>query len=205
MNTIKLYNHPSAFSLESGESLDSLQIAYHTYGNLNESKNNVIWVCHALTANSDVFDWWSGVFGENDLFNPKDHVIVCANIIGSCYGTSGPLNTEKNGELTLDKFPFVTTRDLAKAHDVLRIHLGLEKINLLIGASLGGQQALEWSIDQPTIIENLIILLRMRAIQRMELPLMKHNVWPFLQIKRLEMEMLMVAVTDLSLHVQLRC
>lgn len=158
MNTIKLYNHPSAFSLESGESLDSLQIAYHTYGNLNESKNNVIWVCHALTANSDVFDWWSGVFGENDLFNPKDHFIVCANIIGSCYGTSGPLNTEKNGELTLDKFPFVTTRDLAKAHDVLRIHLGLEKINLLIGASLGGQQALEWSIDQPTIIENLILI-----------------------------------------------
>ena len=158
MSTIKIYNHPSSFVLESGENLDSLQIAYHTYGSLNESKNNVIWVCHALTANSDVFDWWSGVFGENDLFNPNDHFIVCANIVGSCYGTSGPLNTELNGELALDKFPFVSTLDMAKAHDLLRIHLGLEKISLLIGASLGGQQALEWSIDQPTRIENLILI-----------------------------------------------
>lgn len=158
MNTIKIYNYPSSFVLESGVTLDSLQIAYHTYGSLNDSKNNVIWVCHALTANSDVFDWWSGVFGENDLFNPNDHFIVCANIVGSCYGSSGPLNTEIDGQLALDHFPFISTRDMAKAHDLLRVHLGLEKIKVLIGASLGGQQALEWSIDQPTVIENLILI-----------------------------------------------
>ena len=158
MNTIKIYNYPSSFVLESGVILDSLQIAYHTYGSLNDSKNNVIWVCHALTANSDVFDWWSGVFGENDLFNPNDQFIVCANIVGSCYGSSGPLNTEIDGQLALDHFPFISTRDMAKAHDLLRVHLGLEKIKVLIGASLGGQQALEWSIDQPTVIENLILI-----------------------------------------------
>lgn len=152
------YNTHQAFKLESGEIIENLQIAYHTFGTFDPSKNNVVWVTHALTANSDVFDWWNGVFGENDLFNPSEHFIVCANILGSHYGTSGPLNTFKNEEPLLDYFPFVTTRDMARAHDLLREHLGIEKINLLVGASLGGQQALEWTIEQNNRIENLILI-----------------------------------------------
>ena len=66
-----------------------LEIAYNTYGTLNADKSNVIWVSHALTANSEVLDWWAGLFGENDLFNPQDYFIVCANNLGSCYGTTG--------------------------------------------------------------------------------------------------------------------
>ena len=152
------YNTHQAFKLECGEIIENLQIAYHTFGTFDPSKNNVVWVTHALTANSDVFDWWNGVFGENDLFNPSEHFIVCANILGSHYGTSGPLNTFKNEEPLLDYFPFVTTRDMARAHDLLREHLGIEKINLLVGASLGGQQALEWAIEQNNRIENLILI-----------------------------------------------
>jgi len=152
------YNTHQALKLESGEIIENLQIAYHTFGTFDPSKNNVVWVTHALTANSDVFDWWNGVFGENDLFNPSEHFIVCANILGSHYGTSGPLNTFKNDEPLLDYFPVVTTRDMARAHDLLREHLGIEKINLLVGASLGGQQALEWAIEQNNRIENLILI-----------------------------------------------
>lgn len=158
MNTYKSYNHPQPFILENGEVLDELTVAYHTFGNFNPEKNNVVWVCHALTANSNVFDWWKGVFGENDLFNPKDHFIVCANIIGSCYGSSGPGNSKKEDHFLLNKFPGITTRDMARAHEILRQHLGIQKIHLLIGASLGGQQALEWSIEQNQIIENLVLI-----------------------------------------------
>ncbi len=74
------YNGP--FKLESGEELSELEIGFNTYGRLNKNRDNVVWVCHALTANSDVFDWWKGLFGDNDYFNPDDHFIVCANILG---------------------------------------------------------------------------------------------------------------------------
>jgi len=154
----RIFEYEESFHLESGELINDLRVAYHTYGTYDPSRDNVVWVCHALTANSDVFDWWKGVFGENDLFNPNDHFIVCANILGSHYGTSGPLNTLKEEEPLLDHFPLVTTRDMAVAHDLLREHLGIEKIKVLIGASLGGQQALEWSIAKPELIQQLILI-----------------------------------------------
>lgn len=158
MGNLKTYTTEETFFFESGETIEKLTIGYHTYGTFDPLKNNVVWVCHALTANSDVFDWWNGVFGENDFFNPEEHFIVCANIIGSCYGTSGPLSKIDEQTPLLDNFPFVTTRDMAKAHELLRNHLGIEKISVLIGASLGGQQALEWSIEKPNCIEKLILI-----------------------------------------------
>ena len=91
MNTVTIYKHKKPFDLESGKKITDLEITYHTYGTLNSKKDNVVWVCHALTANSDVFDWWKGLFGDNCLFNPKEHFIVCANILGSNYGTTNPL------------------------------------------------------------------------------------------------------------------
>lgn len=158
MYPLKIYRSKQPFNLESGDQIQNLTIAYNTYGNFDPTKNNVIWVCHALTANSNVFDWWKGVFGEKYLFNPKDHFIVCANIIGSHYGTSGPLNTFQNDKPLLDEFPFITTRDMARAHEELRKELKIEKIHLLIGASLGGQQAIEWSIEHSEVIEKLILI-----------------------------------------------
>ena len=76
----KILTYNKRFPLESGLSLPQLEITYHTYGTLNADKSNVIWVAHALTANSDVFEWWPGLFGENDLFNPQDYFIVCCKI-----------------------------------------------------------------------------------------------------------------------------
>jgi homoserine O-acetyltransferase len=159
MSQTNKYIHQKPFRLEGGVELSSLEIAYHTYGTLNADKSNVIWVCHALTANSDVFDWWPGLFGEKDFFNPQDHFIVCANNLGSCYGTTGPLthSNEFNGAL-YSYFPNITIRDMVAAHELLRQHLGIEKIHTVIGGSQGGQQALEWNIQKPGVFSNLVLV-----------------------------------------------
>jgi len=154
-----LYKHSQPFELESGETLSQLEIGYHTYGKLNSNGDNVIWVCHALTANSDVLDWWKGLFGENDYFNPDEHFIVCANVLTSPYGTSNPLSINPDtGEPYYLNFPEVTIRDMVKAHQLLAKHLGIDKIEIAIGGSLGGQQALELAIIEPNLIKNLIII-----------------------------------------------
>ncbi|MEJ7779982.1 MAG: homoserine O-acetyltransferase [Daejeonella sp.] len=159
MTTENIYKHKKAFKLESGKKLNNLEIAYHTYGTLNSKKNNVIWVCHALTANSDVFDWWKGLFGENCLFNPKEHFIVSANVLGSHYGTTSPLsiNTATGLPYYLS-FPDFTVRDIATVHQVLADHLGLPQVGLLIGGSLGGQQAMEWAVLEPKRIKKLVLI-----------------------------------------------
>jgi homoserine O-acetyltransferase/O-succinyltransferase len=155
----KIFKYNKLFQLESGTTLPSLEIAYHTYGKLNAEKNNVIWVSHALTANSDVFDWWKGLFGENDFFNPNEHFIVCANNLGSCYGTTGPLHVNPDSnQQWFSYFPQVTVRDQARTLEVLRQHLGIEKIHTLIGGSLGGQIAQEWVLLKPELAENLVII-----------------------------------------------
>jgi homoserine O-acetyltransferase/O-succinyltransferase len=155
----KIYRHKEEFQLESGEILPELDIAYHTYGTLNSRLNNVIWVCHAFTANSDVFDWWKGLFGSNCFFNPDDYFIVCANKLGSCYGSSGPLNIDPStGKPWFHSFPEVTIRDMVNAHEILRKHLGIGRIHTVIGGSTGGHQALEWTIMNPGLHDNLICL-----------------------------------------------
>ncbi|MCW3077085.1 MAG: homoserine O-acetyltransferase [Bacteroidetes bacterium] len=156
---INKFIYDQTFHLESGDSLPSLEIAYHTFGTLNQNKDNVVWVCHALTANSNVMEWWPGLFGETDLFNPNDYFIICANNLGSCYGTTGPLTENK---LTKQKwfsyFPTITIRDMVKAHELLRTHLKIEIINIIIGGSQGAQQVLEWNVLRPGQFKNTIVI-----------------------------------------------
>lgn len=148
-----------AFTLESGAVLPELRIAYHTYGTLNADGSNVVWVCHALTANSDVVNWWAGLIGDNCVIDPAKHFIVCANILGSCYGSSGPLtHNQATGHPYFQTFPTVTIRDMVQAHILLRKHLGIDKIHLLIGGSMGGYQVLEWALAEPAAIEKLFLL-----------------------------------------------
>ena len=115
-------------------------------------RDNVIWVGHALTANSDVADWWPGMVGPGLLMDTDKYFIICANILGSCYGTTGPVSPdpEKN-EYYLRDFPLITVRDMVFAHQRLRHFLGIRKIHLGIGGSLGGQQILEWAIIEPDL------------------------------------------------------
>jgi homoserine O-acetyltransferase len=159
MNTTQIYKYSQTFELESGKSLPELEIGYHTYGTLNKNRDNVVWVCHAFTANADVLDWWKGLFGDNDYFNPREHFIVCANMLGSAYGSSGPLSINPaTGQPYYSTFPHISVRDLIKSQQLLAKHLGVTNIHTLIGGSLGGQQAMEWAIIEPGFIKNLILI-----------------------------------------------
>lgn len=149
----QFYFHDKPLTLEAGSRLDKLRIAYHTYGTLSPEKDNVIWVCHALTANSDVADWWPGTVCEGGLFDPTRYFIICANKLGSCYGTTSPLDFAPD----YMSFPLITIRDMVEVHKILADALGIEKIKLLVGGSTGGAQALEWAIVQPDRIENLSV------------------------------------------------
>jgi len=156
---MEYFHSKEPFELENGSSLPGVTIAYHTYGELNESKTNVIWVCHALTANSDAARWWPGVVGDHDVINPGEYFIVCANMLGSCYGSTGPLSIQpQTQEPYYSSFPAITIRDMVKAHILLRIELGIQNIRLLMGGSMGGYQALEWCAMEKELIKDLFII-----------------------------------------------
>jgi len=154
-----IYQHPEPFVFENGKELVDLQISYEVFGELNADRSNVIWVCHALTANANVLDWWPGLFGANDLFNPNDYYIVCANVIGSAYGSSNPLSINPaTGQPYYLSFPEFTVKDLVNAHQLLAAHLDINQLEVLIGGSLGGQQALEWAASNTIAINQLIVV-----------------------------------------------
>jgi len=156
MNTIQIQE---PFSLENGKVLPELIIAYHSYGKLNDKKDNVVWVCHALTASSDVFRWWPGLVGDDCVINPKDHFIICVNIIGGCYGSSGPLTIDPSTQQPYySNFPSVTIRDIVNTFIAVRKKLGIDKVKLLMGGSMGGYQVLEWCLMEPDIIQNSFVI-----------------------------------------------
>ena len=155
----KLYRHNAPFKLESGEVLPSLEIAYDTFGELNEAKDNVIWVCHALTANSDVKDWWPHTVEQGKFLDPERYFIVCANFLGSHYGTTSPLSVNPaTGKKWYYDFPRITVRDMVACHQLLAKELGIERVKLLIGSSIGGFQCMEWAIMEPEFMENLALI-----------------------------------------------
>lgn len=155
----KLYRHNAPFKLESGKVLPSLEIAYDTFGELNEAKDNVIWVCHALTANSDVADWWPHTVEQGKFLDPERYFVVCANFLGSHYGTTSPLTVNPaTGKKWYYDFPRITVRDMVTCHQLLAKELGIERVKLLIGSSIGGFQCMEWAIMEPEFMENLALI-----------------------------------------------
>ena len=111
----RIYRSNKPFTLESGYTLPAYHLAYTTYGTLTDSKDNVVWIFHALTANSEPADWWSGLVGEGKLFDPKKYFIVCVNMPGSCYGSIGPLDKNPETELPyFHGFPLFTPRDMIR-------------------------------------------------------------------------------------------
>lgn len=149
------YNEP--FILESGETLQGFHLGYSVLGKLNSDKSNVVWVFHALTANSDPAEWWAGLVGDGKLFDPALHCIICVNMPGSCYGSIHPLDINPaTGQLYFHDFPFFTTRDMINAYQHLKNYLGIESIYLGLGGSMGGQQLLEWAIESPSLFQNII-------------------------------------------------
>jgi homoserine O-acetyltransferase len=148
----EIFEYKQSFALESGHSLNGYHLAYTTYGSLNNRKDNAVWIFHALTANSDPSEWWPGLVGEGKLLDPSIYFIVCVNMPGSCYGSIGPLNVNPETGLPFyHSFPFLTTRDMIRTYQPLREFLGIDRIHIGIGGSMGGQQLLEWAIAEPSL------------------------------------------------------
>jgi homoserine O-acetyltransferase len=155
----EIFKYQDPFQLENGEVLPELEVSYTTLGKLNKEKSNVIWVCHALTANAQPEDWWRGLIGNIKGIDTEKYFIVCANIIGSCYGSTNPKSINpKTGEVYGLNFPLFSIRDITKSLDLLSEALEIKHIQFLIGGSMGGMQAMEWAIEKPDKIKNLILL-----------------------------------------------
>ncbi|MGN6801147.1 MAG: homoserine O-acetyltransferase family protein [Ginsengibacter sp.] len=152
--TKSIFYSDEPLTLESGVVLPAYHLAYTTYGKLNEAKDNVVWIFHALTANSVPSEWWPGLVGEGKLFDPEKYFIVCVNMPGSCYGSIGPLDENPTSKQTFfHEFPFFTPRDMVRSYQPLKHLLNIEKIKVGIGGSMGGQQLLEWAIEEPELFE----------------------------------------------------
>lgn len=156
---LKYYRYPGPFRLESGQELPELTIAFHTYGTPAPDGSNVAWVCHALTADSDVRDWWPHTVEDGGFLDPARWFVVCANIIGSPYGTTSPLSIDPaTGLPYYGTFPGVTIRDIVRAHRLLAEYLGIGRIGMLVGSSVGGFQALEWVAEEPERFDCLVLI-----------------------------------------------
>lgn len=149
-----LYHFDKPFPLESGTIVPGFNLAYTTMGKVNPTGSNVVWIFHALTANSVPAEWWPGLVGEGQLFDPATQFIICVNMPGSCYGSTGPLDINPGTQAPwYHDFPFFTPRDMIHAYQHLKDHLGIQKIHIGIGGSMGGQQLLEWAIEEPHLFE----------------------------------------------------
>ncbi len=153
----RIFYCDQSFTMESGKTIPGFHLSYTTIGKLNEEKNNVIWIFHALTANSNPAEWWPGMVGSGKLFDPEKHFIICVNMPGSCYGSISPLDINPtSGEPWFHEFQFFTTRDMVKTYQYLKNSLGIKSVKLGIGGSMGGQQLLEFAIEEPTLFEYII-------------------------------------------------
>ncbi|MDZ4700354.1 MAG: homoserine O-acetyltransferase [Rhodothermales bacterium] len=134
------------FTLESGQTLRQVPVAYQTWGTLNEARDNAIVVCHALTGNTAIDDWWGGLLGPGKALDPHCSFIVAANVPGSPYGSVSPLTRDpETGRLYGPDFPIFSIRDSVQLHRRLLDVLGVARVSLVIGGSMGGMQVLEWA------------------------------------------------------------
>jgi homoserine O-acetyltransferase/O-succinyltransferase len=145
-----LWRRDAPFRLESGAELPDVQVAYRTWGELAADGSNAVLVCHALTGSADADVWWSGMFGPGKALDPGRDFIVCSNVLAGCYGTSGPIHPHpEDGEPWGSRFPVATVRDMVQLQALLLDHLGVERLSLVLGPSLGGMQVLEWAAMYP--------------------------------------------------------
>lgn len=178
--TTKLFHSRSAFTFQSGDQLPEMTIAYETYGRLNENRDNAILVCHALTGHANAAGvahysdevlqqapmlravangkpgWWDAMIGPGRPFDTDRYFVISSNILGSCYGSSGPMTVDGDGQPYRLRFPAVTVRDMVAAQALLLDHLGIDTLLSAGGGSLGGMQALEWALMFPDRIRSII-------------------------------------------------
>ncbi len=160
---------PEGLVLEGGGVLPELEVAYETYGELTEARDNVIFICHALTGDAHVAGyhtspeqdagWWEEMIGPGKGIDTRYYFVVCANILGGCRGTTGPGSTNpETGKPYGSSFPAMTVGDIVEVHRLLLKQLGIERLAATIGGSFGGMQVLEWAVRHPGMVDRCVCI-----------------------------------------------
>lgn len=140
-------------ALEQGGTLPRVRIAYRTWG---RPQSSAILICHALTGSADADDWWARLFGPGRVLDPHRSFIVCANVLGGCYGTTGPTSVRPGEDVPYgNTFPRITIRDMVHSQAKLLDQLGVETLDLVVGGSMGGMQVLEWAVLYPERVRTI--------------------------------------------------
>ena len=177
--SLNLQTHTEHFTnplyLESGRILEPYDITYETYGTLNDDKSNVIVVCHALTGShhaAGIYEddnksgWWDGLIGSAKAIDTDKYFVICSNIIGSCFGSTGPMSMRyPHHEEYRYKFPVVSIKDMVKAQRILFDRLDIHRVEAIIGGSMGGMQALQFAVHYPNFANKIISLAATHATQ----------------------------------------
>jgi len=161
--------------LHSGGQFGPITVAYETWGKLNANADNAVLITHALTGNSHAHDaenpddtkvaWWNPLIGPGRFFDTSRYYIICSNVLGGCYGTTGPSSIDPNtGQTYGMRFPVITIRDMVETQRRLIEYLGVSRLHMVAGGSIGGQQALEWAVAYPELVENVIVVAATAAL-----------------------------------------
>lgn len=145
--------------LECGRTLAGPTLHYAVYGRLNAARDNAVLVCHALSGSALVGSWWPEIFAPGGLLSLDHDFVICVNLLGSCYGSTGPGSVDREtGEVYGPDFPLVSIRDNVRAQTLLMDSLGIKRLRLVLGGSIGGMQALDWAIENPERVERAAII-----------------------------------------------
>jgi len=147
------------FKLVRGGSLQPVTLRYAVYGELNEARDNAVLVCHALSGSARVGDWWPELFGRDGIFDTDRYCVIGINVIGSCYGSTGPSSSNpRSGKSYDNEFPLLSISDMVHAQARVLDQLGVERLHTVIGGSIGGMQALRWALDFPYRVERCVAI-----------------------------------------------
>ncbi len=158
-----------SLSLQLGGTFGPVTLAYETWGRLNSSGDNAILLTHALTGNAHAHDvnrpndpkaaWWNPLVGPGRAIDTDRYFVICSNILGGCYGSTGPSSLDPKTGLPYGlNFPVITIRDMVNAQQRLVTYLGVQRLAMVVGGSVGGQQALEWAVTYPEMVEKVIVI-----------------------------------------------
>src|SRR2546425_2568642 len=173
-NQVHIYTFDS-LPLQRGGQFGPVTVAYETWGKLNAEGDNAILITHALTGSSHAHDvdhpddtkvaWWNPLIGPGRFFDTSRYFIICSNILGGCYGTTGPSSIDPGtGRPYGIRFPVITIRDMVEAQRMLIAHLGVKQLAMVAGGSIGGQQALEWAVAYPELVRKVIVVAATAAL-----------------------------------------
>jgi homoserine O-acetyltransferase/O-succinyltransferase len=150
---------PEHLALECGCTLANPTLHYAVYGRLNAARDNAVLVCHALTGSALVGSWWPEIFAPGAVLSLDHDFVICINMLGSCYGSTGPGSVNPaTGEAYGPDFPLISIRDNVRAQAQLLDSLGIRKLRMVLGGSIGGMQALEWTILNPERVDRALVI-----------------------------------------------